>query len=139
MYEINLNRLSITFTIVYSEKRLEQHRKQESELRTKLEEQKGIEMQLNSRLAMLQNKLELLGTNSDSELVETYKQQNEIMRKDTEDLRAEIKNVSKDTVKLVYPTSPYSSCELLMYEVKILVRLYEHSNFLCNFLNFFIS
>lgn len=118
---------------------MEQHRKQESELRTKLEEQKGIEMQLNSRLAMLQNKLELLGTNSDSELVETYKQQNEIMRKDTEDLRAEIKNVSKDTVKLVYLTSPYSSCELLMYEVKILVRFFEHSNFLCNFLNFFIS
>ncbi|CAH2095338.1 unnamed protein product [Euphydryas editha] len=79
--------------ITKREKRLEQHRKQESELRTKLEEQKGIEMQLNSRLAVLQNKLELLGTNSDSELVETYKQQNEIMRKDVEDLRAEIKNL----------------------------------------------
>ncbi|XP_047537466.1 putative leucine-rich repeat-containing protein DDB_G0290503 [Vanessa atalanta] len=75
------------------EKRLEQHRKQESDLRAKLEEQKGIEMQLNSRLAVLQNKLELLGTNSDSELVETYKQQNEHMRKDAEDLRAEIKTL----------------------------------------------
>ncbi|CAK1545587.1 unnamed protein product [Leptosia nina] len=74
-------------------KRLEQHRKQESELRSKLEEQKGIEMQLNSRIAVLQNKLELLGTHSDSELVDTYRQQNEMLRKETEDLRSEIKNL----------------------------------------------
>lgn len=65
-------------------------------MRSKLEEQKGIEMQLNSKLAVLQNKLELLGTNSDSELIERYKQQNEQLRKDVEDARAEIKSVSKD-------------------------------------------
>ncbi|XP_034836034.1 uncharacterized protein [Maniola hyperantus] len=75
------------------EKRLEQYRKQESELRAKLEEQKGIEMQLNSRLAVLQNKVELLGTNTDSDLVESYKAQNEQMRKDAEELRAEVKNL----------------------------------------------
>ncbi|CAH0731881.1 unnamed protein product, partial [Brenthis ino] len=75
------------------DKRLEQHRKQESEMRSKLEEQKGIEMQLNSKLAVLQNKLELLGTNSDSELIERYKQQNEQLRKDVEDARAEVKNL----------------------------------------------
>ncbi|XP_023951401.2 putative leucine-rich repeat-containing protein DDB_G0290503 [Bicyclus anynana] len=79
--------------IAKREKRLEQHRKQESDLRAKLEEQKGIEMQLNSRLAVLQNKLELLGTNTDSELLDTYKLQNEQMRKDSEELRAEFKNL----------------------------------------------
>ncbi|XP_045504125.1 intracellular protein transport protein USO1 [Colias croceus] len=75
------------------EKRLEQHRKLESELRSKLEEQKGIEMQLNSRLAVLQNKLELLGTHSDTELVETYRQQNEQLRREADDVRGEMKNL----------------------------------------------
>ena len=51
-------------------------------------------MQLNSKLAVLQNKLELLGTNSDSELLVTYKQQNEQIKKHADDLRNEIKNVS---------------------------------------------
>ncbi|CAF4920578.1 unnamed protein product [Pieris macdunnoughi] len=75
------------------ERRLEQHRKLESELRSKLEEQKGIELQLNSRIAVLQNKLELLGTHSDSELVETYRKQNEMLRKEMEDVKSEMKSI----------------------------------------------
>ncbi|XP_072933382.1 uncharacterized protein [Epargyreus clarus] len=78
--------------IAKRDKRIEQHRKQESELRSKLEEQKGLEMQLNSRVAVLQNKLELLGSNSDSELLESYKQQNEQLRNELEDVRTELKN-----------------------------------------------
>ncbi|KAI8437618.1 hypothetical protein MSG28_011877 [Choristoneura fumiferana] len=79
--------------IAKRDKRLEQYRKQDSELRGKLEEQKGIEMQLNSRIAVLQNKLELLSTNSDGELVENYKQQNERLQTELENVRADLKNL----------------------------------------------
>ncbi|XP_028176619.1 centrosomal protein of 152 kDa-like [Ostrinia furnacalis] len=75
------------------DKKLEQHRKQESELRSKIEEQKGIEMQLNSKLAVLQNKLELLGSSSDSELLESYKQQNERLQMELDEVRSEHKNL----------------------------------------------
>ncbi|KAL0819009.1 hypothetical protein ABMA28_008294 [Loxostege sticticalis] len=75
------------------DKKLEQHRKQESELRSKIEEQKGIEMQLNSKLAVLQNKLELLGSNSDSDLLESYKQQNERLQMELDEVRSEHKNL----------------------------------------------
>lgn len=51
-------------------------------------------MQLNSRMAVLQNKLELLGSNSDSELLESYKQQNERLQAEIEEVRSELKNVS---------------------------------------------
>lgn len=51
-------------------------------------------MQLNSRVAVLQNKLELLGSNSDSELIETYKQQNERLQAELDDVRSEFNNVS---------------------------------------------
>ncbi|KAJ2954789.1 hypothetical protein O0L34_g3094 [Tuta absoluta] len=79
--------------IAKRDKKLEQHRKQESELRARLEESKGVEMQLTSRLAVLQNKLELLDTGSDSELLETYKGQNERLHADLEEARAELKTV----------------------------------------------
>lgn len=78
---------------IYRDKKIELHRKQESEIRSKLEEQKGLEMQLNSRMAVLQNKLELLGSNSDSELLESYKQQNESLQAELEEVRSELKNV----------------------------------------------
>lgn len=51
-------------------------------------------MQLNSRIAVLHNKLELLSTNSDGELVENYKQQNERLQTELENVRADLKNVS---------------------------------------------
>ncbi|XP_047988844.1 myosin-9-like [Leguminivora glycinivorella] len=51
--------------IAKRDKKLEQHRKQESELRSKIEEQKGVEMQLSSRVAVLQSQLESLGTGDD--------------------------------------------------------------------------
>lgn len=51
-------------------------------------------MQLNSRVAVLQNKLELLGSSSDSELMETYKQQNERLQAELDEVRSELKNVS---------------------------------------------
>lgn len=86
----------------FSDKKVEQHRKHESELRAKVEEQKGIEMQLNSRLAVLQNKLDLLGSNSDSELLDSYKLQNEHLRNEIEDVRAEIKNVSFFSLSIWY-------------------------------------
>lgn len=79
----------------YRDKKIEQHRKQELDLRAKFEEQKGLEMQLNSRMAVLQNKLELLGSNSDSELLENYKQQNESLQAELEEVRSELKNVCK--------------------------------------------
>lgn len=50
-------------------------------------------MQLNSRVAVLQNKLELLGSNSDSELMETYKQQNEQLQAELDEVRTELKHV----------------------------------------------
>ncbi|XP_075984478.1 uncharacterized protein LOC142982064 [Anticarsia gemmatalis] len=79
--------------IAKRDKKIEQHRKQELDLRAKLEEQKGLEMQLNSRMAVLQNKLELLGSNSDSELLESYKQQNERLQNEIEEVRSELKNL----------------------------------------------
>lgn len=79
----------------FRDKKIEQHRKQELDLRAKFEEQKGLEMQLNSRMAVLQNKLELLGSNSDSELLENYKQQNESLQAELEEVRSELKNVCK--------------------------------------------
>lgn len=85
--------ICINFFCIYRDKKLEIHRKQESELRSKLEEHKGIEMQLNSRLAVLQNKLELLGSNSDSELLGSYKMQNERLQTEMEEVRAELKSV----------------------------------------------
>ncbi|XP_063380221.1 myosin-9-like [Cydia fagiglandana] len=48
--------------IAKRDKKLEQHRKQESEMRAKIEEQKGIELQLSSRVAVLQSQLESLGS-----------------------------------------------------------------------------
>lgn len=51
-------------------------------------------MQLNSKLAVLQNKLELLGSNSDSDLLESYKQQNERLQMELDEVRSEHKNVS---------------------------------------------
>lgn len=79
--------------VLSRDKKLELHRKQESELRSKLEEHKGIEMQLNSRLAVLQNKLDLLGSNTDSELLESYKLQNDRLQTEMEEVRAELKSV----------------------------------------------
>ncbi|KAM3961122.1 LOW QUALITY PROTEIN: chromosome segregation ATPase asterless [Aphomia sociella] len=84
---------SLQEEIVKRDKKIEQHRKQESELRSKIEEHKGIEMQLNSRIAVLQNKLELLGSNSDSDLLESYKQQNERLQTEIEETRAELKKL----------------------------------------------
>ncbi|XP_061728224.1 GRIP and coiled-coil domain-containing protein 2-like [Cydia pomonella] len=51
--------------IAKRDKKLEQHRKQESEMRAKIEEQKGLELQLSSRIAVLQSQLESLGTGDD--------------------------------------------------------------------------
>lgn len=79
--------------LFHRDKKIDLHRKFESELRSKLDEQKGIEMQLNSRLAVLQNKLDLLGSNSDSDLLESYKQQNERLQTDLEKVRNELKTV----------------------------------------------
>jgi hypothetical protein len=63
-------------------------------MRTKIDEHKGIEMQLNSKIAVLQNKLELLGSNSDSELLENYKQHNEQLQAELEHARNNHKKVS---------------------------------------------
>lgn len=91
-YKLQMQKLaSFQEEITKRDKRIEQQRKLETELRAKLEEQKGIEMQLNSRLALAQNKLDLLGTNTDSELLETYKQQNEQVQKEIENVRADLK------------------------------------------------
>ncbi|XP_026761573.2 centrosomal protein of 152 kDa [Galleria mellonella] len=93
-YKLQLQKFStLQEEIVKRDKKLEQHRKQESELRSKIEEHKGIEMQLNSHVAVLQNKLELLGSNSDSELLENYKQQNERLQTELEESRAELKKL----------------------------------------------
>ncbi|XP_063375076.1 myosin-9 isoform X2 [Cydia amplana] len=51
--------------IAKRDKKLEQYRKQESDMRAKIEEQKGIELQLGSRVAVLQSQLESLGTGDD--------------------------------------------------------------------------
>lgn len=85
--------MSSAIFFFYRDKKLEQHRKQESELKAKLEEQKGIEMQLNSRVAVLQNKLELLGSSCDNELMETYKQQNDRLQAEVDEVRSELKSV----------------------------------------------
>ncbi|XP_026735819.1 myosin-11-like isoform X1 [Trichoplusia ni] len=93
-YKLQMQKLSsLQEEINKRDKKIELHRKQESELRSKLEEQKGLEMQLNSRMAVLQNKLELLGSNSDSELLESYKQQNESLQAELEEVRSELKNL----------------------------------------------
>ncbi|XP_013186245.2 protein Hook homolog 3 [Amyelois transitella] len=93
-YKLQLQKLpTLQEEIVKRDKKLEQHRKQESELRSKIEEHKGIEMQLNSRIAVLQNKLELLGSNSDSDLLESYKAQNERLQAEIEEARAELKKL----------------------------------------------
>ncbi|KAH9631985.1 hypothetical protein HF086_016545 [Spodoptera exigua] len=93
-YKIQMQKLSTL------QEEIKQHRKQELDLRAKFEEQKGLEMQLNSRMAVLQNKLELLGSNSDSELLENYKQQNESLQAELEEVRSELKNAcsSRDSV-----------------------------------------
>ncbi|XP_012550342.2 myosin-11 isoform X2 [Bombyx mori] len=92
-YKMQMQKLSsMQDEIVKRDKKIDQNRKLESELRAKLDEQKGIEMQLNSRLAVLQNKIELLGSNSDSELLEGYKNENERLQGELEEARAEIKN-----------------------------------------------
>ncbi|XP_041982798.1 intracellular protein transport protein USO1-like [Aricia agestis] len=70
------------------DKRLEHHRKQESELRSKLEESKGVELQLNSHIAMLKNKVELLSSGGE----DAYRHENVQLRSDLEDVRAELKN-----------------------------------------------
>ncbi|CAG9793262.1 unnamed protein product [Diatraea saccharalis] len=75
------------------DKKLELHRKQESELRSRIEEQKGVELQLNSKLAVLQNKLELLGSNTDSELLESYKLQNDRLQEQLEEIRSDNKKL----------------------------------------------
>lgn len=64
-------------------------------------------MQLNSRIAVLHNKLELLSTNSDGELVENYKQQNERLQTELENVRADLKNVS---IHFFSPISLYVAC-----------------------------
>ncbi|XP_059051808.1 centrosomal protein of 152 kDa isoform X2 [Achroia grisella] len=93
-YKLQLQKLStLQEEIVKRDKKLEHHRKQESEFRSKIEEHKGIEMQLNSCIAVLQNKLELLGSNTDSELLESYKQQNERLQSEIEESRAELKKL----------------------------------------------
>ncbi|KAJ0172223.1 hypothetical protein K1T71_012196 [Dendrolimus kikuchii] len=93
-YKIQMQKLSsLQEEISKRDKKLEQQRKVESELRAKLEEQKGIEMQLNSKLAMLQNKLDLLSTHTDSELLESYKQQNETLKQEIENVRTELKTL----------------------------------------------
>ncbi|XP_048478101.1 putative leucine-rich repeat-containing protein DDB_G0290503 [Plutella xylostella] len=91
---------SLQDEIAKRDKRLEHHRKQESELRSKIEEQKGVEMQLTSRLAVLQNKLELLNSNSDSELLDSYKQQSERLERELEECRAECKNLDLKNTEL---------------------------------------
>ncbi|XP_063896974.1 myosin-6 [Helicoverpa armigera] len=93
-YKIQMQKLStLQEEISKRDKKIEQHRKQELDLRAKLEEQKGLEMQLNSRMAVLQNKLELLGSNSDSELLDSYKQQNENLQAEIEEVRSELKSL----------------------------------------------
>lgn len=67
-------------------------------------------MQLNSKLAVLQNKLELLGSNSDSDLLESYKQQNERLQMELDEVRSEHKNVSKK--KTTRTTSVMSTARL---------------------------
>ncbi|XP_050672408.1 early endosome antigen 1 [Leptidea sinapis] len=93
-YKQNIHKLSqLKEEVTKRDKRIEQYRKQESELQLKLEEQRDVEMKLNSRVFVLQNKLDLLGSSSDGELLDEYKQQNDRLRKEGEDLRAEIKNL----------------------------------------------
>ncbi|KPJ10760.1 hypothetical protein RR48_07766 [Papilio machaon] len=58
-----------------------------------IEEHKGIEMQLNSKLAVLQNKLELLGNSCNDELLDNYKQHNEQLKNELDEVRAELKSV----------------------------------------------
>lgn len=50
-------------------------------------------MQLNSKIAVLQNKLEVLGNNTDSDLLESFKHQNERLQIELEEVRSEHKNV----------------------------------------------
>ncbi|RVE45416.1 hypothetical protein evm_009934 [Chilo suppressalis] len=93
-YRIQMQKLAtLQEDVTKRDKKLEQHRKQESELRSRLEEQKGIELQLNSKIAVLQNKLELLGSNSDSDLVENYKLQNDRIQEQLLELRSEHKKL----------------------------------------------
>ncbi|XP_022834016.1 paramyosin [Spodoptera litura] len=93
-YKIQMQKLStLQEEISKRDKKIEQHRKQELDLRAKFDEQKGLEMQLNSRMAVLQNKLELLGSSSDSELLENYKQQNKSLQAELEEVRRELKNL----------------------------------------------
>ncbi|CAH2054469.1 unnamed protein product, partial [Iphiclides podalirius] len=93
-YKLHIQKMAtLQEDLVKRDKKLEQHRKQESELRSKIEEHKGTEMQLNSRLAVLQNKLELLGNSSNDELLQNYKQQNEQLKTELEDVRAELKSL----------------------------------------------
>ncbi|XP_026735820.1 intracellular protein transport protein USO1-like isoform X2 [Trichoplusia ni] len=100
-YKLQMQKLSsLQEEINKRDKKIELHRKQESELRSKLEEQKGLEMQLNSRMAVLQNKLELLGSNSDSELLESYKQQNESLQAELEELDLKYTQLELDYEKL---------------------------------------
>ncbi|KAL4702718.1 hypothetical protein ACJJTC_011583 [Scirpophaga incertulas] len=82
------------------DKKLDLHRKQESELRAKIEEQKGIEIQLNSKLAVLQNKVDVLSHTSDSELLESYRQQNEKLHTELEELRTEHKKLDLKYMEL---------------------------------------
>ncbi|VVC90109.1 unnamed protein product [Leptidea sinapis] len=77
-YKQNIHKLSqLKEEVTKRDKRIEQYRKQESELQLKLEEQRDVEMKLNSRVFVLQNKLDLLGSSSDGELLDEYKQQND--------------------------------------------------------------
>ncbi|OWR41620.1 hypothetical protein KGM_204970 [Danaus plexippus plexippus] len=80
--------------------KLEQQRKQESELRSKLEEKMGLELQLTSRLAVLQNKIDLFEANSDSDILLKYKEQNEQLRIDADNLRDEIKKLELKNTEL---------------------------------------
>ncbi|XP_045538046.1 centrosomal protein of 152 kDa [Papilio machaon] len=93
-YKLQVQKLStLQEEVVKRDKKLEQHRKQESELRSKIEEHKGIEMQLNSKLAVLQNKLELLGNSCNDELLDNYKQHNEQLKNELDEVRAELKSL----------------------------------------------
>ncbi|KAG6456124.1 hypothetical protein O3G_MSEX009579 [Manduca sexta] len=93
-YKLQMQKLNaLQEEINKRDKKIEQHRKQESELHTKLEEQKNLEIQMNYRLTILQKKLEVLDSNSDSDLLDSYKQQNEQLQRDFEQVRAELKNL----------------------------------------------
>lgn len=69
------------------DKKLEICRKQESELRAALDEQKTMEMQLKTKMTLLQDKLDLLNLNNDNELLESYKKQNTQLQQQIEQLR----------------------------------------------------